>query len=75
MNSLKRSGQHSRLWRINTDVTVCRSEPDGDGYESFYFSETLMLSDDKEKFLSDFKLYLEDLERCMDFFIEQVKQQ
>ena len=63
------------LMAHNTDVTVCRSEPDGDGYESFYFSETLMLSDDKEKFLSDFKLYLEDLERCMDFFIEQVKQQ
>lgn len=63
------------LMAHNTDVTVCRSEPDGDGYERFYFSETLMLSDDKEKFLSDFKLYLEDLERCMDFFIEQVKQQ
>ena len=63
------------LMAHNTDVTVCRSEPDGDGYESFYFSETLMLSDDKEKFLSDLKLYLEDLDRCTDLFIEQVKQQ
>ena len=63
------------LMAHNTDVTVCRSEPDEDGYERFYFSETLMLLDDKEKFLSDFKLYLEDLERCTDFFIEQVRQQ
>lgn len=63
------------LMAHNTDVTVCRSEPDGDGHERFYFSETLMLSDDKEKFLSDFKSYLEDLERCTDFFIEQVRQQ
>lgn len=63
------------LMAHNTDVTVCRSEPDGDGYESFYFSETLMLSDDKEKFLSDLKLCLEDLDRCTDFFIEQVRQQ
>ena len=59
----------------NTDVTVCRSEPDEDEYEIFYFSETLMLSDDKEKFLSDLKLCLEDLDRCTDFFIEQVRQQ
>lgn len=63
------------LMAHNTDVTVCRSEPDGDGYESFYFSETLMLSDDKEKFLSDLKLCLEDLDRCTDFFIDRLKQQ
>ena len=63
------------LMSHNTDVTVSHSEPDGDECEIFYLSETFMLSDDKEKFLSDFKLYLEDLERCMDFFIEQVKQQ
>ena len=63
------------LMAHNTDVTVCRSEPDEDEYEIFYFSETLMLSDDKEKFLSDLKLCLEDLDRCTDFFIEQVRQQ
>lgn len=63
------------LMSCNTDVTVCRSEPDGDGYESFYFSETVMLSDDKETFLSDFKSYLEDLERCLDSFIDKVRQQ
>lgn len=51
----------------NTDVTVCRSEPDEDEYEIFYFSETLMLSDDKEKFLSDFRLYLEDLKDVRTF--------
>lgn len=59
----------------NTDVTVSRLESDDDGYEHYYLSETLMLSDDKEKFLSDLKLYLEDLDRCTDLFIEQVKQQ
>ncbi len=59
----------------NTDVTVSRLESDDDGYEHYYLSETLMLSDDKEKFLSDLKLCLEDLERCTDFFIEQVRQQ
>lgn len=59
----------------NTDVTVSRLESDDDGYEHYYLSETLMLSDDKEKFLSDLKLCLEDLDRCTDFFIEQVKQQ
>lgn len=63
------------LMAHNTDVTVTHREPDEDECEIFCLSETLMLSDDKEKFLSDFKLYLEDLERCMDFFIEQVKQQ
>lgn len=63
------------LMSHNTDVTVSHSEPDGDECEIFYLSETFMLSDDKEKFLSDFKSYLEDLERCADFFIEQVKQQ
>ena len=63
------------LMSCNTDVTVCRSEPDGDGYESFCFSETVMLSDDKETFLSDFKSYLEDLERCLDSFIDKVRQQ
>lgn len=59
----------------NTDVTVSRLESDDDGYEHYYLSETLMLSDDKEKFLSDLKLCLEDLDRCTDFFIEQVRQQ
>ena len=59
----------------NTDVTVSRLESDDDGYEHYYLSETLMLSDDKEKFLSDLKLCLEDLDRCTDLFIEQVKQQ
>lgn len=59
----------------NTDVTVTHREPDEDECEIFCLSETLMLSDDKEKFLSDLKLYLEDLDRCTDLFIEQVKQQ
>ena len=63
------------LMSHNTDVTVSRLESDDDGYEHYYLSETLMLSDDKEKFLSDLKLCLEDLDRCMDFFIEQVRQQ
>lgn len=59
----------------NTDVTVSRLESDDDGYEHYYLSETLMLSDDKEKFLSDLKLCLEDLDRCTDFFIDRLKQQ
>lgn len=63
------------LMAHNTDVTVTHREPDEDECEIFCLSETLMLSDDKEKFLSDLKLCLEDLDRCTDFFIEQVKQQ
>ena len=63
------------LMAHNTDVTVTHREPDEDECEIFCLSETLMLSDDKEKFLSDLKLYLEDLDRCTDLFIEQVKQQ
>ena len=57
------------LMSHNTDVTVSRLESDDDGYEHYYLSETLMLSDDKEKFLSDLKLCLEDLDRCTDMSI------
>lgn len=63
------------LMSSNTDVAVTHSESDGDECEVFCLSETCMLSDDKETFLSDFKSYLEDLERCSDYFINQVRKQ
>ena len=63
------------LMSCNTDVTVCRSEPDEGECEEFHLSEMFMLPDDKETFLSDLKSYLEDLERCTDVFVERVKQQ
>lgn len=63
------------LMSSNTDVVVTHSEPDRDECEVFCLSEMFMLSDDKETFLSDLKSYLEDLERCSDYFINQVRQQ
>ena len=63
------------LMSHNTDVTVSRLKSDDDGYEHYYLSETLMLPDDKEIFLSDLKSYLKDLERCSDYFINQVMKQ
>lgn len=63
------------LMSSNTDVTVTHSVPVGDECEIFYLLEMFMLSDDKETFLSDLKSYLKDLERCSDYFINQVRKQ